>query len=462
MRLFRLPKLLQLRKMTHQGDGENEDSLSQPPHRKSFSKQMTSAAEGAMAVLWQLQVLQVVFVAHLFACFWFFVGSKVDSSSLVTGSPPSAPKATVDPGSGSSSGFGGTVEISGVSTAFTQTDGWIAAAGLSSSSPLFDQYLTSFYWSITVLSTVGYGDVTAHTNAEMIFSIFAELLGCMIFAKIISAMQDFGSRTSLIEARVANGEAEVLEYLDSRRQADTPPELEAAVKRTMRKYYLKTAINEKQILDQLPSAIRGKLQECDPDSSASYVKKVPWLNQRCCNPRHFVGLVEEPNSHLANQVAASFQPFAAESGEVLYEEGDDAFDLFVVRFCNLLVSSTGLTAGCSSRSDTAPTLLQVVEGCIMLESEASSTSYYAHQGSFFGERELFFSRRHDGICDFKAAFALSSGISELHGRNRQHRATVCSEEQANLQMIDYEELLNLQKCVSKLQRPPCLPPRVAP
>jgi hypothetical protein len=39
------------------------------------------------------------------------------------------------------------------------------------------RYVTSYYWAITTVSTVGFGDITAKTTAERLFSITAEMFG---------------------------------------------------------------------------------------------------------------------------------------------------------------------------------------------------------------------------------------------------------------------------------------------
>ena len=49
-------------------------------------------------------------------------------------------------------------------------------------------YVTAFYWAITTLSTVGYGDITPATFGEKVFSILAELFGCVLFAMLIGTL----------------------------------------------------------------------------------------------------------------------------------------------------------------------------------------------------------------------------------------------------------------------------------
>ena len=44
-----------------------------------------------------------------------------------------------------------------------------------------DLYLTSMYWTMTTISTVGYGDISATNNIERIFCIVTMLAGVILF-----------------------------------------------------------------------------------------------------------------------------------------------------------------------------------------------------------------------------------------------------------------------------------------
>lgn len=43
------------------------------------------------------------------------------------------------------------------------------------------RYLTSMYWTITTITTVGYGDLSATNNIERIFCIIVMLAGVILF-----------------------------------------------------------------------------------------------------------------------------------------------------------------------------------------------------------------------------------------------------------------------------------------
>jgi potassium voltage-gated channel Eag-related subfamily H member 2 len=48
----------------------------------------------------------------------------------------------------------------------------------SSGPDIRSRYITSLYFTFTILTSVGFGNVAAATNAEKIFTIFSMLLGC--------------------------------------------------------------------------------------------------------------------------------------------------------------------------------------------------------------------------------------------------------------------------------------------
>jgi len=74
--------------------------------------------------------------------------------------------------------------------------GWPFEVGITHL-PWGEQYLTSLYWSITTLTTVGYGDISATNEAEKYVAIVALILGVMCYAVLIGQMAaSLGSITS--------------------------------------------------------------------------------------------------------------------------------------------------------------------------------------------------------------------------------------------------------------------------
>ena len=67
--------------------------------------------------------------------------------------------------------------------------------------PTGEAYLTSIYWALTTMSTIGYGDIRAYNNTERVVSILVMLMGSVV---LISGMTN-----------VINGMANMVAQLDS-------------------------------------------------------------------------------------------------------------------------------------------------------------------------------------------------------------------------------------------------------
>lgn len=84
---------------------------------------------------------------HVTACLWIFIG-KMDDNSKNT---------------------------------------WIYKKGLTDDDEI-DIYITAFYFTVTTLVTVGYGDITAYNNVEKLMCIMLMMLGVVAFSLTTGAL----------------------------------------------------------------------------------------------------------------------------------------------------------------------------------------------------------------------------------------------------------------------------------
>ncbi|KAH8073035.1 voltage-gated potassium channel [Aureococcus anophagefferens] len=123
------------------------------------------------------------------------------------------------------------------------------------------RYLASFYWAVTTMTTVGYGDITPVTDRERVTAVVAMVVGGFSFAYIVAQM------TVIVRAYDAHMEPyqqkmdRVYAWLS---YYDVPPAVRRHVRRYYRTYFAhRTAFDERSIVEDL-----------DPDSQklvADYV-----------------------------------------------------------------------------------------------------------------------------------------------------------------------------------------------
>jgi len=132
-------------------------------------------------------------------------------------------------------------------------DSWAVRADIVAAGPM-DQYIRSLYWTITTMTTVGYGDITPARPVEYVFSALIMLTGASLFAFIV------GSIASLLSSIHAdrNSHQERIDHVTHfLRQRNIPAELNSQV----RNYYdyvweRNQGLDNNGMLNDLPKPLR--------------------------------------------------------------------------------------------------------------------------------------------------------------------------------------------------------------
>uniref|UniRef100_A0A4W3IHJ8 Potassium voltage-gated channel, subfamily H (eag-related), member 3 n=1 Tax=Callorhinchus milii TaxID=7868 RepID=A0A4W3IHJ8_CALMI len=133
------------------------------------------------AVVLTLLMSMFALIAHWMACIWYFIGQKeIEANDLTTWE------------------IGWLHELAkSISTSVNST--------LLGGPSIRSSYITSLYFALSSLTSVGFGNVSANTDAEKIFSICTMLIGALmhavVFGNVTAIIQRMYSRRSLYHTR---------------------------------------------------------------------------------------------------------------------------------------------------------------------------------------------------------------------------------------------------------------------
>lgn len=120
-----------------------------------------------------------------------------------------------------------------------------------------EQYVWVLYWTLTTMTTIGYGDVSPLTYIEALITVIVEVAGASIFGYMIgniaSVIADFDKFSSVQKERME----EIKSYLTFKR---VPRHLSKAVRKYYGHYYDKRGVDSlKQDWSALPNIIKAEL-----------------------------------------------------------------------------------------------------------------------------------------------------------------------------------------------------------
>ena len=132
-------------------------------------------------------------------------------------------------------------------------DSWAARASIVDSDPVA-QYIRSMYWTITTMTTVGYGDITPARSFEYILAAIIMLMGASLYAFIIGSI---ASLLGSIQAAKNSHWERIESVTEFLRQRQVPAEIDAKV----RNYYEYVwehdrGMNRNAMLNDLPGPLR--------------------------------------------------------------------------------------------------------------------------------------------------------------------------------------------------------------
>ena len=220
--------------------------------------------------------------------------------------------------------------------------GWLVIRGVDDSLSHGDNYINALYWSITTITTVGYGDITPETPAEKIYVMFTMLIGFGFYGFLIGNISNLLAQRNPAQEHYAENMEQLSMMIKYR---GLPKELQSKIQEYY-KYKLQRQMgyDESEFLNGLPKNLQRRV--------VLHMKK---------DLLESIPLFQHANEAFIEAIALNLKPLVLTPGDYVFRSGDIGRDMYFI-----------------------------IQGEVRAVSDDGQTTYATMtSGDFFGEIALF-------------------------------------------------------------------------
>ena len=180
-------------------------------------------------------------------------------------------------------------------------DCWVTRLGYIDAPPT-EIYIISFYWTLTTVTTVGYGDINAGTTAERMYNLFIMSFGVLMYSFAIGSLS---SIVSTLDAKTAemNQKLQILSSIKSEFKLDQ--DIYDKVRKVIKYDLSRNQKDKMNFLQELPNKLRIELSKIMHDK---LIEKLYFFR-------------EQPSDFIA-YVAPLLKPVKFTQNDYLYKISD--------------------------------------------------------------------------------------------------------------------------------------------
>ena len=189
--------------------------------------------------------------------------------------------------------------------------GWILVRGNLEALDPVSRYIRAFYWTVTTVATIGYGDITPDGNGQTLFVVGVEVIGAGMYAMVIANVASLVA--NIDGARVAHREKldRINAFLGYRR-------VPAPLHRKINEYYeylweTRRGYDESSVLDDLPDPLKLSVAL---HINRGIIEKVP--------------IFENAGEDLIRDIIMNLRPVVFTPGDVVVRAGELGFDMYFI------------------------------------------------------------------------------------------------------------------------------------
>jgi len=192
----------------------------------------------------------------------------------------------------------------------SEHDNWVEAYGIQNS-PLATKYLRSFYWALSTLTVVCFGDITPKTTGETVFTMAVLLIGFFFIAALIGNIVFLMTNMDASAVALARKIQSFRQFCNRNVLPDTVRE--RVIKFQNHQHDVSHGIDSRAILHDLPQALRVQVTS---EMNMKYLQQVPYFS-----------VLDKP---MVKQISEALKFQVCTSGEFICSKGDVGSKLFIL------------------------------------------------------------------------------------------------------------------------------------
>lgn len=194
--------------------------------------------------------------------------------------------------------------------------GWIFIYPMEFDTDVPTYYIKSFYWALTTLTTIGYGDITPHTNIGRIYTCFIMIIGVGMYGIVIGNISRILASADRHKEQTREKISDLLMFMKHYRIPDGLQK--AAIAHYGHLFSKRLSDNDEKIIADLPHALQ---QEMQIYMKIKLISSIP-VFQTCSH-----ACLKEVSTHL-EQIYSS-------PGDMIIKIGDIGEEMFVISHGNV-------------------------------------------------------------------------------------------------------------------------------
>ncbi|MBN1648930.1 MAG: cyclic nucleotide-binding domain-containing protein [Spirochaetales bacterium] len=173
------------------------------------------------------------------------------------------------------------------------------------------RYIQAFYWTITTLTTIGYGDITPTGSGQMLFVILIELIGAAMYGLIIGNIANLIANIDIAKTQHKEKMEKINTFMNYRN-------LPGSLKRKINNYYeylwaSRRGYDEASVLQGLPDPLK--------------VSVALYLNKEIIEK---VPIFEGASDEFMREIIMNLTPVVYTPGDAIVKAGEVGYDMFFI------------------------------------------------------------------------------------------------------------------------------------